>query len=217
MSNNLRHLITALAVTLLASGDAAAHTAPTERAVLVQVGSERADVMIVYKEPAGERAQLLMTRLDFNRSGTLDEAEQALAQAVMGGLMLRGLQLEVAGERPGVLEPSFKIKVGQDGAIEAAALVSYQLDRLGADARRVFVVRLLDEPGVVNTSVSFQGVAAQTEVVAVQAGEQPPRSDRPIKLTPGDQASATVAVEAVKQAAPNKPAAKKARAAKKKD
>jgi hypothetical protein len=168
---------------------AGAHTYPTERAMMVQVGSARADVMITYREPAGERARLLMTRLDFNRSGALEETEQALAESVMGGLMLRGVQLEVVGERPGVMAPSFKVRVAEDGAIEAAALVSYTLEPLEQDKRRVFTVRVLEESGVVPTSVVFQGIEGETRLVGVAA------PNRQLKLGAGQQASAQIARE----------------------
>lgn len=178
------------------------HTYPTERGVVAQVGESRVDVMITYREPAGERADLLKTRLDLNRDGAINEAERAIAESVMGALMLRGLQLEVVGERPGVLEPSFKVLITKDGAVEAAALVSYTLEPLAAQgdkATRTLVVRVLEEPGAVPTTVLFQGVGGETTL----KGEL-----RPVKLGGGQQAMGAV-VRATPPAPPTAPATKK--------
>jgi hypothetical protein len=181
------------------------HTYPTERAVVAQVGEARVDVMITYREPAGERADLLKTRLDLNRDGVINEAERTIAESVMGVLMLRGLQLEVVGERPGVLEPAFKVQITRDGAVEAAALVSYTLEPLaaqGAGATRTLVVRVLEEPGVVATTVLFQGVDGETTL----KGEL-----RPVKLLGGQQAMGSVvrAAPPAPKPAPAAPAKKK--------
>ncbi|RAL21532.1 hypothetical protein DL240_11760 [Lujinxingia litoralis] len=128
--------------TLLAGTPAAAHEIGAERQVFVQVFEEHLDIAVFYLEAPGARSGLLLSRFDVNGDGKLQGPEADLAGRELIGRMLGGLQFEVPGERPRATAPEIKVEVRQ-GRVAAAAMVSYALPALQAEATRTVIVRAL--------------------------------------------------------------------------
>ncbi|TXD38431.1 hypothetical protein FRC98_05955 [Lujinxingia vulgaris] len=119
-----------------------AHDIGAERQVLVQVFEDRVDVALFYTEAPGARSGLLITRFDVNGDGELEGPEADLAGRALLPRMLGGLQFELPGERPRTGQPELKVEVRQ-GRVAAAAMMSYALPELQAEATRTMIVRAL--------------------------------------------------------------------------
>lgn len=154
-----RALITgALALCALAPTLASGHQLPQERQIVVQLGPERADVLIAYKEPAGERVQVFMRRFDLNGNGKLDPAEQPAAGRLWTPVLLHGLKFEIPHTRPETQPPQVKLQLTRAGDLQIMALVSYKLPKLAAGAHRDFVLTVSDVPKLVPPDVTFQAI-----------------------------------------------------------
>lgn len=136
-------LCAALVVSLtLAPQPSYAHEIGADRQVLVQVFEDRVDVALFYTEAPGARSGLLITRFDVNGDGELEGPEAELAGRALLPRMLGGLQFELPGERPRTGQPELKVEVRQ-GRVAAAAMMSYALPSLDAEATRTMIVRAL--------------------------------------------------------------------------
>lgn len=132
-----------LAGLTLAPPPSYAHEIGADRQVLVQVFEDRVDVALFYTEAPGARSGLLITRFDVNGDGKLEGPEADLAGRALLPRMLGGLQFELPGERPRTGQPELKVEVRQ-GRVAAAAMMSYALPTLDAEATRTMIVRALE-------------------------------------------------------------------------
>jgi hypothetical protein len=168
-----------------------AHDLPQERTALVRVSKDRVEVMIVYLEPPGATVDLLMKRFDLNGDGSLTGPEARLAGGEWMPRVLRGLQFEVAGETPRAREPEIKFRVEKKGSLSAAVYARWDLEPLDAGESRTVHVRVLRQPEVVPTEITFQS-GSMTTITDVAL---PPRfggaPTRPL-LASGEQASVSV-------------------------
>jgi len=164
------------ASSLAFSATLAAHEFPAERSCLVQVTPEGVQIMITFREPRSERVDLFVTRHDVNRDGRLSDAEAHLGHAEFLKYALRGLSFEVAGERPRGKEPRVKLEHTQDGALQMAALLEYDVPRLEDGATREVVMR------VTETSPHPAITSAQGMEGLVVRGQG---TTRPVDMKPG--------------------------------
>src|SRR5699024_7385861 len=84
-------VILSLSATFFASGALNAHILPQERRVIVQVSSDRVEIVVEHLEPPNERLSLLMRRFDIDGDGELNEAEGKLAGKLWVKHILYGL------------------------------------------------------------------------------------------------------------------------------
>jgi hypothetical protein len=176
-------------VSTIVLSTAYAHDLPQERTVLVQISEDRVEVMLVYLEPPGDLAELMLERFDLNRDGELQGAEATLAGGEWTGRVLEGLQFEVAGEKPRTHTPEIKFRREQRGALSAAVYARWDLEPLEEGQTRTVHVRMLRQPENVATEVTFQA----SEPLALSEIDLPARFRgapmRPV-LRIGEQASA---------------------------
>jgi hypothetical protein len=158
----------------------AAHELPTERKLVVDVGPESVEMLLVYQRPKGHQVSLLVRKYDLDGDGKLTGGEAKLAGREWIPRMLHGLQFEVAGERPRAHEPEIKFQREDDGALTAAVYMKWSLDALEPGRQRTFIARVLDTNGAVKTLVDLRpadGLRAE------------PLAERIVE--PGDEASLT--------------------------
>lgn len=168
-----------------------AHDLPQERTALVQVSKNRVEVMIVFLEPPGPTIDLLMKRFDLNGDGALSGPEAKLAGGEWMPRVLHGLQFEVAGEKPQAQEPEIKFRVEKKGSLSAAVYARWDLPPLEAGEERTVHVRILRQPQVVPTELSFQSGENTTITGISLPGHGRGKPKLPL-LTPGEQASVRV-------------------------
>jgi hypothetical protein len=176
-------------VSMIVLSTAVAHDLPQERTVLVQISENQIEVMLVFLEPPGPRAEIMLERFDLNRDGELRGAEAMLAGGEWTGRVLDGLQFEVAGETPTPRAPEIKFRREQRGALSAAVYARWDLEPLGADQTRTVHVRMLRQADNVPTEVTFQA-SAPLELSDIELPTRFRGSPvRPV-LKAGEQASA---------------------------
>lgn len=170
---------------------AEAHELDPLRTVIVQVEPNRLDLMILFEEPPGPRASLLLAKYDVDQNGLIEGPEAELAGREMLPRMLAGLQFEVLGERPRTGEPKIKFQTTPSRGITAAAFVSYELATLDVDAPRTIEVRNLP----LNHGLSAEFLIRAGQGLQITASTHPHSSGlatQPFTLTPGNAASATL-------------------------
>jgi hypothetical protein len=158
---------------------------------LVQVSEDRVEVMLVFLEPPGPRADLMLERFDLNRDGELRGAEATLAGGEWTGRALSGLQFEVAGETPKARAPEIKFRHEQQGALSAAVYARWDLEPLEAGQTRTVHVRMLRQAKNVATEVTFQASPPLSTVDVDFPARFRGAPVRPV-LTVGEQASVRV-------------------------
>ncbi|MGM0556361.1 MAG: hypothetical protein ACQEVA_08270 [Myxococcota bacterium] len=154
---------------------AAAHELPTERKLVVDVGAESVEMMLVFQTPKSDAVMLLFQKYDIDGDGELTGGEAKLAGREWMPRMLHGLQFEVEGERPKAEEPQIKFRREDDGALSAAAYIKWSVDELGPEDTRTFHVRVLERESVPKTLVDMRPAgplsATSFEAKGVTAGE----------------------------------------------
>ncbi|MFU8803762.1 MAG: hypothetical protein ACNA8W_08145 [Bradymonadaceae bacterium] len=196
MLRRLTYIAPLLAIISLAvmslSKDSQAHDVDPLRTVIVQVEVDRIDVMILFEEPAGARASLLLAKYDADQNGQIDGAEAELAGREMLPRMLAGLQFEVAGEQPRTAAPEIKFQTTPARGITAAAFVSYALPALESDKERTIHVRNLREKHGLPAEVLIRA-GRDLRIASSTIPSTGGLATQPHSLTPGSDASAVIA------------------------
>lgn len=165
-----------LLTTALLCFDVAAHDLPNERKLIVDVGAESVEMMLVYQQPETKAVGLLLRKYDLDGDGELTDGEAKMAGREWMPRMLHGLQFEVAGERPQARKPEIKFRREDDGALTAAAYMKWSLDSLEPGDKRTFHVRVLDTDNATKTLVEIRAgddLDAETTVNRmVEPGEE---------------------------------------------
>lgn len=129
---------------LALSAPALAHEQPQERGLIAQMGEHDVHIMLTYRQPAGELTALTMARFDVNKDGQLDAQEAEFAGQSWLPRALHGLTFEVVGHAPRAHRPQIKFRRHEDGAMEMAALVRYELTNTVPHTARMLRITLAD-------------------------------------------------------------------------
>jgi hypothetical protein len=156
----------------------AAHELPTERKLIVDVGADAIEMMLVYQQPENDAVMLLFRKYDLDGDGELTGGEAKLAGREWMPRMLHGLQFEVEGERPKAEDPEIKFRREDDGALSAATYIKWSVDELAPGASRTFYVRVLDKKAAPKTLVEIRPADDLEANAAVKQ-----------MLSPGDEAT----------------------------
>ena len=181
--------ITLAAIVASTSTLASAHEFPQERSVIVQMHDDRVELLLVHKEPAGERADLFMMRVDLDKDGKISSAEAKQAGGFWLPYALSGLSFEVPNNTPRAREPELKFQRLENGDIAMAALLTYDLDETSKPSRS-FRVMLSRGDATIPTTTSFQGTGWDVVALADRALSD---TSRPVaaKLHAGQELTAT--------------------------
>lgn len=158
---------------------------------MVQVSSDRVEILVEHLEPPNERLFLMMRRFDLDGDGQLNEAESKLAGKLWAKHMLYGLEFEVPGEAPRTLEPQIKFRHEKKGALTSALYARWDLDQLPEGARRSLKIRLKPGEQTVPTAIVFEpgeGTTIEELGVPIRLKAAP---EQPL-LEPGESASVRV-------------------------
>ena len=100
---------------------AAAHTYPAERTAVLQLKTSHAELLLIYKEPAGPRTDRLLALYDQNGNGQIDGLETRLARRAFLSRAFAGLTFEFDAQS-GEKAPELRFRRDPDGGISVAIL-----------------------------------------------------------------------------------------------
>jgi hypothetical protein len=192
MERRITLLLPLLTLLLCAVSTGHAHEIEPLRTVIVQVESDRIDIMVLFEEPPGPRAGLLLARYDLDQNGQLEGFEAELAGREMLPRMLSGMQFEVVGERPATGEPEIKFQVTPTRGITAAAFVSYELPAMPADATRTIVVRNFPVSHAMSAEVLIRA-GSDLQIISSSVPHAGGLVTQPATLNPGGTMTAEIA------------------------
>lgn len=168
-------LIVLVATFVFPALQTSAHEFPQERSVIVQMHDDRVELLLVHKEPAGERADLFMMRVDIDKDGKISSAEAKQAGGFWLPYALSGLSFEVPNNTPRAREPELKFQRLENGDIAVAALLTYDLVETATTSPRAFRVMLSKSDATIPTTTSFQGTGWRVSKLAGRAVAKMPR------------------------------------------
>lgn len=146
--------VVAIAALLLLPALAAAHSYPVERAAVLQLHPAHAELLLIYKEPAGPRTDRLLALYDQDKNGAIDGVEVHLATPEILRRAFAGVTFDFgAPHKAQRAELNFKRDV--DGGVSVAILQRFDVT-LASTAR--LTVRLDDGAAVVPLQVIIEPV-----------------------------------------------------------
>lgn len=116
----MRWLLTAL-FCLLVIPEAVAHEFEAQRSAVLQLHTSHAELLLVYVEPAGPRAERLLALYDQNRDGKFDAVEERLARRALLERAFYGLELGFDVQRADKTA-ELRTRREPDGGISVAVL-----------------------------------------------------------------------------------------------